>query len=95
LKNVGLALTKSFYFINKLSANTVFILAKGIIDVSPVKDKCESYIIQLVQNLVDGVSTGLVIVGSGKRGVIYGVEINSGFSMDFGLIVCQLKNQHF
>ena len=45
----------------------------GKIDVKPVKGQWESYIIQVVANPLPGVSSGLVIAGSDKRGTVYGI----------------------
>jgi len=43
------------------------------IDVSPTADKWESFFIQVVPQPLPGVASGLVIVGSDKRGTIYGI----------------------
>lgn len=42
------------------------------IDVSTIKDQWECYITQLVENPFNGCSRALVIVGSDKRGTIFG-----------------------
>lgn len=44
-----------------------------LIDVSSVAGKWESFLIQVVQKPLPGVARALVIVGSDKRGTIYGV----------------------
>ena len=43
------------------------------IDVSQITGKWESFIIQVVPEPLPGVTSGLVIVGSDKRGTIYGI----------------------
>jgi Glycosyl hydrolase family 115/Gylcosyl hydrolase family 115 C-terminal domain/Glycosyl hydrolase family 67 N-terminus len=49
-------------------------LVKGDkLDVSAIRGKLESYLIEVVPNPVAGVDSALVIVGSDKRGTIYGV----------------------
>ena len=45
----------------------------GKLDVAAVKGKWESFLIQVVKNPWPGVKRALVIVGSDKRGAIYGV----------------------
>lgn len=49
------------------------LISKGTIDVSSIKDKRECYKIQIVENPVEGVDNAIVIVGSDKRGTIYGI----------------------
>ena len=49
------------------------LISKGIIDVSSIKDKRECYKIQVVEKPVEGVDKAVVIVGSDKRGTIYGI----------------------
>jgi len=49
------------------------LISKGIIDVASIKDKQECYKIQVVEKPVEGVNKGIVIVGSDKRGTIYGI----------------------
>ena len=49
------------------------LIAEGKLDVSDIKDKKETYKIQVVKNPADGVELGLVIAGSDKRGTIYGI----------------------
>jgi hypothetical protein len=46
---------------------------EGKIDVSPIAGQWESTLIQVVTNPAPGIPSGLVIVGSDKRGTIYGV----------------------
>jgi hypothetical protein len=43
------------------------------INVSPIKDKWESFLIQVVYQPLPGVENALVICGSDKRGTIYGI----------------------
>lgn len=49
------------------------LIADGKLDVSDIKDKRETYKIQVVENPAEGVKLGLIIVGSDKRGTIYGI----------------------
>ena len=49
------------------------LIRNGRIDASPIAGKWESFIIQTVRDPLPGVSQGLVIAGSDKRGTIYGV----------------------
>ena len=49
------------------------LIQAGKIDVSSISDKWESYFTQVVPNPLPGVANGLVIVGSDKRGTIYGI----------------------
>ena len=57
--------------IGKSSAIDNLIL-EGKLDISGIKGKWESFIIEIVTNPVPNVDTGLVIAGSDKRGSIYG-----------------------
>ena len=45
----------------------------GKIDVAPIRGKWESYTIQTIANPAPAISEALVIVGSDKRGTIYGI----------------------
>jgi hypothetical protein len=49
------------------------LIAAGKINVSSITNKWESYFTQIVPNPLPGVANGLVIVGSDKRGTIYGI----------------------
>lgn len=49
------------------------LIAKGIIDVSPIKGKRECYRIQVVKKPFAGVEKAIVVVGSDKRGAFYGI----------------------
>lgn len=49
------------------------LISKGTIDVISIKDKRECYKIQVIENPLEGVDKAIVIVGSDKRGTIYGI----------------------
>ena len=49
------------------------LIKSGKIDVSPIMGKWESFIIQTIDNPLPGVDHAVVIVGSDKRGTIYGI----------------------
>jgi hypothetical protein len=49
------------------------LIRDGKIDVTPIAGKWESFFIQVVPEPLPGVASGLVIVGSDKRGTIYGI----------------------
>ena len=49
------------------------LIQAGKIDVSSITNKWESYFTQVVPNPLPGVANSLVIVGSDKRGTIYGI----------------------
>ncbi len=49
------------------------LIKKKKIDVSDISDKWESFLIQTVESPYPGVDKALVIVGSDKRGTIYGI----------------------
>lgn len=49
------------------------LIADGRLDVSDITNKRETYKIQVVENPADGIEKALVIVGSDKRGTIYGI----------------------
>lgn len=48
-------------------------VAKKKLDVEPLKNRWESYLVQLVHNPLPGVDKALVIVGSDRRGAAYGL----------------------
>lgn len=48
-------------------------IAKKKLDVEPLKNRWESYLVQLVRNPLPGVDKALVIVGSDRRGAAYGL----------------------
>jgi hypothetical protein len=59
------------------------LVASGKLDVSTIRDKWESYVIQTVSDPLPGMKQALVIAGSDKRGTIYGiydVSENTGVS---------------
>ncbi len=73
---------------SKIPSNTPFLLVAGTLgkntfidqlvvqkklDVSAIKDKWEGYIITTVDNPVRGVERAMIIVGSDKRGTIFGL----------------------
>lgn len=49
------------------------LIQAGKIDVSSISNRWESYFTQVVTHPLPGVASGLVIVGSDKRGTIYGI----------------------
>lgn len=49
------------------------LVAKKKLDVSPVRGRWESYLIEVVRNPFPGVAKALVIVGSDRRGTAYGL----------------------
>jgi len=49
------------------------LITEGIINVDAIKDKRECYKIRVVENPVQGVEKAIVVVGSDKRGTIYGI----------------------
>ena len=49
------------------------LIREGKIDVAPITGKWESFLVQVVPEPLPGVASGLVIVGSDKRGTIYGI----------------------
>lgn len=48
-------------------------IAKKKLDVEPLKNRWESYLVQLVRNPLPGVDKALVIVGSDRRGAAFGL----------------------
>ncbi|QXQ05311.1 glycosyl hydrolase 115 family protein [Sphingosinicellaceae bacterium] len=49
------------------------LVARGKLDVGAIKGKWEAYTITIMRNPLPGVAEALVIVGSDKRGAIYGI----------------------
>ncbi|ULC60720.1 glycosyl hydrolase 115 family protein [Flaviramulus sp. BrNp1-15] len=49
------------------------LIAENKLDVSSIQGKWETFLIQTIENPMDGVDEALVIVGSDKRGTIYGM----------------------
>jgi hypothetical protein len=52
-------------------------IAKKKLDVEPLKDRWESYLVQLVRNPLPGVDKALVIVGSDRRGLRIAVRVKN------------------
>ena len=48
-------------------------IAKKKLDIEPLKNRWESYLVQLVRNPLPGVDKALVIIGSDRRGTAYGL----------------------
>ncbi|MBO7574425.1 MAG: glycosyl hydrolase 115 family protein [Bacteroidales bacterium] len=49
------------------------LVAKGLVDISPLQGEYESYLIQTLGDAVPGYDDALVIVGADMRGTIYGI----------------------
>lgn len=49
------------------------LIREGKLDVSAIRGKWETYKIEVVENPVEGIPQALVVVGSDKRGTIYGM----------------------
>jgi hypothetical protein len=49
------------------------LIAEGIINIASIKDRFECYKIQVIEKPVSGVDKAIVVVGSDKRGTIYGI----------------------
>ncbi|MFO1486840.1 MAG: glycosyl hydrolase 115 family protein [Verrucomicrobiota bacterium] len=49
------------------------LIAAGKLDVSDIRGKWESFLVQTVKNPLPGIDSALVICGSDKRGTIYGI----------------------
>lgn len=49
------------------------LIAEGKVDISAIKNKWECYKIQVVEGVAEGIDKALVVVGSDKRGTIYGI----------------------
>jgi hypothetical protein len=49
------------------------LITKGIIDVASIENKWECYKIQVIEKPASGIDKALVVVGSDKRGTIYGI----------------------
>lgn len=73
--NTQSGLGRTAVFVGTLGKSPVLdrIIREKKIDVAPLKGKWESFLIQVVPNPLPGVQNGLVIVGSDKRGTIYGI----------------------
>lgn len=58
------------------------LIRAGTIDVSAITNRWESYFTQVVPDPLPGVAHGLVIVGSDKRGTIYGIyDLSAGMGV--------------
>jgi hypothetical protein len=70
-----LPVSESIVIIGTLGHNALIdkLAAEGRIDISSIKGKWESFIIQAIQNPVKGINNALIIAGSDKRGTIYGI----------------------
>lgn len=66
---------KNVIIIGSIDRSSVIkeLIAKKKINVDKIKDKWEGYLIQTISNPVKGVASALVIAGSDRRGVTYGV----------------------
>lgn len=69
------ALSKSCIIVGTLGHNELIdqLVSKKKLDVQPLMNRWESYLVQLVRNPMPGVSKALVIVGSDRRGAAYGL----------------------
>lgn len=74
VKNSAEGLTAQAILIGTLGKSPVIdaLVTEGKLDVSGVTGKWESFVVQAVDDPVPGVSRGLVIAGSDRRGTIYG-----------------------
>ncbi len=75
VKNTTMDLSSTAILVGTLGRSPVIdeLAAAGKLDVEGVTSKWESFVIQAVPDPVVGVSRGLVIAGSDRRGTIYGV----------------------
>ena len=75
IKNDTSGLSSSAIIVGTIGKSTVInnLISSGKIDVTSIQGKWESAIIQVVENPLAGVSKGLVIAGSDRRGAIYGI----------------------
>lgn len=85
LKNAVAGLSSHAVIVGTIGKSKVIqdLMAAGKIDVSQVAGKWETFLIQVVNDPLPGVNTGLVIAGSDRRGAIYGmfdVSENMGVS---------------
>lgn len=69
------ALSKNCIIVGTLGHNELIdqLVSKKKLDVQPLMNRWESYLVQLVRNPMPGVSKALVIVGSDRRGTAYGL----------------------
>lgn len=85
IKNAPAGLSRHAVIVGTLGKCQVIedLVKAGKLDVSKVRGKWETFLIQVVPNPLPGVDTGLVIAGSDRRGAIYGmfdVSENMGVS---------------
>lgn len=75
LKNSIKELAQETVFVGTIGQSEIIneLIEKGKLDVDGITGKWESYVIQVVNDPVPGVKTGLVIAGSDRRGTIYGI----------------------
>src|SRR5271170_7072277 len=71
----GNALGAEVILIGTLGKSEVIdrLVRQHVLDVSSIAGKWESFLVQVVQRPMEGVVSALVIVGSDKRGTIYGI----------------------
>jgi hypothetical protein len=67
--------SKEIVLIGTLGKNSVIdgLVAQGKIDIKEIRDKWETYIIQVIEKPFPRVDRALVIAGSDKRGTVFGV----------------------
>lgn len=75
VKNTTIGLSSTAILVGTLGKSPVIdgLASAGKLDVAGVTGKWESFVIEAVDNPAPGVSRGLVIAGSDRRGTIYGV----------------------
>jgi len=75
LANKADQLSSPAIFVGTIGRSKVIddLIRAGKIDVSQIRGKWESFFLQVVQSPMPGVRNGLVIVGSDKRGTIFGI----------------------
>ena len=75
LKHSVAGLSKHAVIVGTLQHSEVIqnLVKTGKIDVSRVEGKWETFLVQVVSNPLPGVEEGLVVVGSDRRGAIYGM----------------------
>jgi hypothetical protein len=61
--------------IGTLGKNSIIdrLVKNGVIDVAVIQGKWETFLIQVVDNPIKGIEKALIIVGSDKRGAIFGI----------------------
>lgn len=68
-------LKKSAVIAGSIGNNKIIdtLIAEGKIDISAIQQKRETYKIQIIENPIKNIEKAIVIVGSDKRGTIYGI----------------------